>query len=419
MVKRALSHVDIGRAFIALTISILLFAYVRIDANPPEVASFEVPVDLVDVPPGLLLPAGQPPSVRIRVSAPRETLSGIRSTSLRAYIDLRRGYSGIDEYPVGVELPDPRVRLMEVIPSEIPVRLEELINRKVAVRVNRTGSVPFGYEAAPAEVDPPEITVSGPTSLIQRVATANVDLRVEGATVNIDAPYSLALVDAQGQTLSTEGRSARLSPETVRVRVPISQQLSYKTVAVRAGITGSPDPGYAIDAIIVEPSTVTVVGGPQTLRTVDAVDTQTIDLADITATSTRQASIRVPDGISVAGDATARVTVRISGLVVLQPFSVPISIEGLQTGLQMTTPLPFAQVIVRGTTNALRGVDPAQIGATVDLAGLGPGLHEAPVQISAPADLTLQSATPTSIAVRIVGSAEPTGTSTVPPQTPG
>ena len=407
MVKRALAHVDIGRALIALTISILLFVYVRTEANPAEIASFEVPVDMVDVPPGLLLPAGQPPSVRVRISAPRDTLSGIRSTNLRAFIDLRRGYTGSDEYPVGVELPDPRIRLMDVVPPEVPVRLEELIDRKVLVRANRTGSVPFGYETGPATVDPPEVTVSGPMSLVQRIASASVDLRVEGVTVSIDAPYPLILVDAQGQTLTTEGRSARLNPETVRVRVPISQQLSYKTVPVRAAFTGTPDPGYAIDAITVEPSTITLVGGPQALRTVDSADTQSVDLGDSTATLTRQVPIRVPDGVSIAGDPTARVTVRITPLVLLQPFSVPILVDGLQAGLQMSTPLPFAQVVARGTAAALRGVDPTEIHATVDLTGLGPGLHEVPVDVNAPGALDLQSTTPSSLAVRILSSAEP------------
>lgn len=402
------SHVDLGRALIALAISILLFAYVRSEANPPEIASFEVPVDLVDVPPGLLLQAGQPPSVRVRINAPRDTLTGIRSSSLRAYIDLRKGRSGIDEYPVGVEMPDPKVRLLEIVPSEIPIRLEELIGRRVAVRVNRTGAVPFGYEAGAPEIDQSEITVSGPASLLQRVAAANVDLKLDGVTVNIDAPYVATLVDAQGQTIVTEGRSARLAPETVRVRVPITQQLSYKTVPVRAVISGSADSGYSIEAITVEPSTVTLVGGPQSLRGIDATDTQQVDIADAAATFSRQVPIRVPEGASLAGEPTARVTVRIAPLIVLQPFSVPITVIGLQPGLQVTTPLPFVQAVVRGSSPIVRGLDPTQLRATVDLAGQGPGLHEVPVQVAAPGEVSVQSATPNSIGVRVAAPAPAT-----------
>ena len=188
MLSALMSHVDVGRAIIALTISITLFIYVRAEANPPEVASFEVPVDLVDIPPGLLVAPGQPPSVRVRVSAPRETLTGIRTSSLRAYIDLRRGRNGIDEYPVGVELPDPRVHLSDVVPSEIPVRLEELIDRRVPVRVNRIGTVPFGYEAGIAEVEPNEITESVRTAGLAQ--TSNVSVGNDWAGTRLVSPKS-------------------------------------------------------------------------------------------------------------------------------------------------------------------------------------------------------------------------------------
>ena len=401
------SRVDIGRALIAITISILLFAYVRTEANPPEIGSYEVPIDVLDVPPGLLLSGGPPPSVRVRVNAPRDTLSGIRSSSLRAYIDLRKGKSGIDEYPVGVEMPDPRVRLMDVVPSEIPVRLEELVARRVPVRVNRTGAVPFGYEAGPAEFDPTEIAISGPISLLQRVAGASVDVKLDGVTVNIDAPHTVALVDAQGQSISTEVRSARTSPETVRVRVPINQQLSYKTVAVRAAIVGSADSGYSIDGIAVDPSTVTVVGGPQALRTVDVVDSQPIEVADATATFSRQVPIRVPEGVSLAGEATVRITVRVTPLIVLQPFSLPISVAGLQPGLQAVTPLPFVQAVVRGPSPVVRALDPDQLRASVDLTGQGPGVHEVNVLVTVPGEVNLQSVTPNSIALRLASATAP------------
>lgn len=410
--SRLLGHLDIGRALIALVISLLLFAYVRTEANPPEIATFEVPVEMVDVPPGLLLPASQPPSVRVRVTAPRDTLSGIRSTSLRAFVDLRRGSTGVSEYPVGVEVPDPRVRLMEVVPSELPVRLEEVGEKRVQVHVARVGTVPLGYEAGAAEIEPREITVSGPTSLLQRVAAANVDVRLDGITAPVDAAYLVSLVDAEGQTIQTEGRSARISPETVRVRLSISQLLSYKTVPVRAVVTGNADIGYTIEGITVEPSSVTLVGSPANLANVDALDTQQVEVGDATASIVRQVPFRVPSGLSVSGENSARVTVRIVPLVVLQPFSIPIAVTGVQPGLQVITPLPFAQAVFRGPTPVLRNIDPGQLRATVDLSGRGPGLHEVPVQFAFPAELNVQSTTPTSVAIRIAG---PEGTTAVEP----
>ncbi|MBI4214059.1 MAG: hypothetical protein HY534_07105 [Chloroflexi bacterium] len=393
---------------VALAIALLLYTYVQNETNPSEIGGFEVPVDFVDIPPGLLAQATQAvPSVHVRVSAPRDALLGIRSSSLRAYVDLHRGRSGINEYPVGVELPDPRVRLLEVVPAELPVRLEEISEKRVPVRPNRTGAVPFGYEAGQVEIDPPEISISGPNSLIQRIASASVDIKFDGATVNMDASYAPILLDAQGHTVDPDGRAVRETPETVRVRIPITQQISYKTVPVRPTITGNIDSGYLIEGVVVDPPVITLVAPPQALRTADLVETAPVDVTDAATTLTRQVAFRIPEGVSLLGADNVRVTVRVTPLVVLQPFSLPVVAENVLSGLQVAGALPFVQAIMRGPSTSLRGADPTQAGATVDLAGLGPGLYELPVRVNAPPDLVLQSVIPSSVAVRLIAPETP------------
>jgi YbbR domain-containing protein len=405
-------RVDIGRALIALAIALLLYTYVHNETNPSETASFELPVDFLSLPPGLLAPVTQPgPSVRVRVSAPRDTLLGIRSSSLRASIDLRRGKGGIDEYPVTVEVPDPRVRLVEIVPAEIPVRLEEVSDKRVTLRINRSGGVPFGYEAGQADADPADVTISGPSSLIQKIASASVEVKLDGATVNIDTPATPVFLDSQGQAVDPENRTLRSSPETVRVRVAITQQVSYKTVPVRPTIAGNIDSGYTIDGITIDPPAVTLVAPPQSLRTVDLVDTAPIDMTDATATFTRQIAVRYPDGSSPVGADSVRVTVRLSPLVVLQPVSIPVVATNVPTGLRVAETLPFVQALLRGPSTSIRVIDPTQMRATVDLSGQAAGVHELPIEVASLNGVVLDSLTPSSVTVRLTGpDAEPSAT---------
>ncbi|MSQ23446.1 MAG: hypothetical protein EXR58_02685 [Chloroflexi bacterium] len=393
---------DVSRGVVALAIAVLLFVYVHSEANPAEIATFEMPIDIVDVPPGLLVPPSQAaPTVRVRISAPRDTLAGIRSTSFRALVDLRKATSGANEYLVAVELPDPRIRLIEVVPSEIPIRLEELLSRRIPVRVNRLGSVPFGYEAGSPEANPAEVEVIGPSSVVQRVAGAGVDLRLDGATANLDAAHGTTLFDIQGQTVSTEGRGVRTVPESIRVKVSITQQITYKSVPVRPTLVGNVDPGFTVDGLTVEPSTVTVVGAPEALRQVDVIDTQTVDVADAAATLSRLVTLRIPANTSVPSPEAVRVGIRLSPLVVLQPFNIPISFVNLSSGLQVAGSLSIEQITVRGASTAIRSADPAQIRATVDLSGLTAGTYDRTVTVSLPGELSLQSSTPSSISVQI------------------
>lgn len=402
--KEFLARIDVGRAIVALIIAIVLFTFVRNEANPAEIASFEVPVDYVDAPLGLLIAPGQaPPGVRVRVSGPRDTVGGIRSGAVRAYVDLRRGRSGIEEYRVSVELPDPRVRLIDVIPAEIPVRLEEIIERRVPVRVSRSGNVPFGYDAGAIQVEPSEVVASGPSSVLQRTASAALDLKLDGATVNIDGTYGLTPLDPQGQSVPMEGRAVRFTPETVRVRVPITQQLSYKTVPVRPTIAGAPDSGFAIEALSVDPPVVTVAGSTQTLGAIEVAQTQQVDVGDASVTFTRQVALLVPEGTSVVGQDSVRVSVRIGALVVLQPLPVPLSVDDVPPGLQVVGALPTIQVVLRGPASTVRSVDPARFRAAINLGGREPGLHEVSVNVAAPGDLTIESFAPRAVAVRLAG----------------
>jgi YbbR domain-containing protein len=148
---------------------------------------------------------------------------------------------------------------------------------------------------------------------------------------------------------------------------------------------------------------VTLVGSVDALRAIESVQTQQIDVTEASAAVNRQAPLVVPEGVSVVGSGTVRVNVRIASLVVLQTISVPITVESLPPGLQVLSPLPAIQVIIRGSSATLRLTDLTQVRATVNLAGRDVGVHEVPVNLSLPGDMTLESFAPRSFAVRLGG----------------
>src|SRR5438093_10484836 len=109
-------HLDLGRGLLALLISVALFGVVQAERNPPETGSFDVPLDIFNTPPGLLT-VGDPSAttVQVRVSAPRENWVTMRSATVRAFVDLSRGSTGVVDYPVLVGVRDPQVRVDETL----------------------------------------------------------------------------------------------------------------------------------------------------------------------------------------------------------------------------------------------------------------------------------------------------------------
>ena len=153
------------------------------------------------------------------------------------------------------EASDPQVKVLEVVPSTVSIRLEEIREQTIPVKVNLIGNVPFGYVYGVPTVEPEVVVASGPASLVQTVETASVDVRLEGISVDIDSAFHPLPVDSSGSTV----RSVQLTPQTVKIRIPVQQQVSYKQVGVRAFINGDVAPGYWVESVEVDPPTVTVI----------------------------------------------------------------------------------------------------------------------------------------------------------------
>lgn len=398
-----LPQLDLGRALLALVISLALFSVVQGDQNPPETGTLEVTLELANTPPGLLVIGDDPPrSAQVRLSAPRETWLSLRPSAVRAVVDLGKATAGVDHsYPVSVQLPDPRIRVVEIVPPQVSVRLDQNIERSIPVRLVRSGSVPFGYEAEEAELEPTAVSVGGPASVVRRMEAASVEVKLDGVTVNVDGRYRPVPVDALGQPITLEGRSLRVSPPSVRVRIAVTQPLSYKTVGIQPRIVGSLQAGYVIQGVSTEPSAVTIVGSPQALTGVNYVETERIDATDASTTFARRVSIVVPEGVSVIQEGAARVTVRLAPVDLTQSLTLVPVPEDVTPGLQVVSLLPNVQVVLQGAPNGGRGIEPFDLRATVSLAGLQAGSHEVEVHPIPPAGISVQSVQPRFISVTL------------------
>jgi YbbR domain-containing protein len=79
---------------------------------------------------------------------------------------------------VGVSLPT-GVKLDEIQPSRIALRIEAVEEKEISVKAETTGDVPEGYELYSETISPPKIRVRGPANFIRSlsfVSTERIDL---------------------------------------------------------------------------------------------------------------------------------------------------------------------------------------------------------------------------------------------------
>jgi YbbR domain-containing protein len=381
----------------SLLLSIILWAYVTNEANPPRTDIFPSPIAVAvrGQPPGTQL-MNEPANVQVRVSAPADVWSRLRPNSFAAYVDLGGAAPGLVEREVRVETTEPQARVLEVTPDRVSVRLEAIARRQVPVRPVLEGALPFGFNYDPAQVTPNQVFVSGPASLVDRVEVAVANVRIEGSRVSISQTFPLYLVDAQGNRLS----GVTVEPDSVTVNVEIVQQIHYRAISVSPFIRGTPAPGFWLRNVSVEPAVLTAVGDRATLEGITFLRTTPIDVTGLRADVQRLAEVELPRGVSLSGPNSVAINLSIASLAGTSRVSVLPTIvgHGPDTEAQPAGPV---EVTLSGDLPTLQAVDPATVVATVDVTGLRPGVYEVAPRVTVPPGLTLVGVAPARVTVVI------------------
>ncbi len=271
---------------------------------PPEEAA--IAVVGVNIPDGYLM--REAPTVRVRVEAREETLAQLRASDFEATVDL------LDVTPdqptfVQVTVTSRRddVDVVTVEPREVQVTLVEAAEKTIQVTINRTGSLPEGYEEISVDSDPAFVVVSGLQDLVDRVATVELDVNLSNVrtTPTYVVEGNLVARSASGNTVL-----ARLSQSRAQATFRIEQVFQTRTLPLRATVSGDPALGFRVVSAAVEPQLVTVTGTPAVLDSLgDFVRVSEVSVAGARSDVVQSAEIIVP--ANVVADRTT-VTVRVT-----------------------------------------------------------------------------------------------------------
>jgi YbbR domain-containing protein len=284
------------------------------------------------------------------------------------------------------------------------------------VRVNLQGQAAPGYAVGSPIVDPPNVTVTGATSFVNRASEAVVDIPVDRVTVSVNGAFTPRVIDNRGNDL--KDLNLRINPQSVTVQVPITQQTLYKVVGIRPVTQGQPAPGYALLPLEVNPPNTTLVGDAAALEAVNLVDTAPVDVSGISSTIVRTVALSPPPRtLLLQVGQTVTVTVRLTTLTVTQTVRVLPSVINLSGNVQLAKPLDLVSVTISGPAPALLSLtlNPNDFKVAVDAAGKGPGRYALDVKVQqVPGGLTVQDVSPKQVQVDLL-QAPPTPTLTPTP----
>src|SRR5690606_14443945 len=144
-----------------------------------------------------------PEQVEITLRAPRSVWDLLEANPqlVSAILDFSTLSAGEHTSELQVQVNARPIQIISVVPSTITFNLEPLERKILDVDLNLVGEVAVGYQIGEANLDPIQVTVSGPQSKIKQVARARVSVEVNGIRENLDHISNIELVDADGQII--------------------------------------------------------------------------------------------------------------------------------------------------------------------------------------------------------------------------
>ncbi len=371
-----------------------------------------VPVTQENQPDDTFLLTALEPVTTIRYFAP----SGIRpiATTFTATVDLANvpPGGGPQLVPIVVASLDPRITVLGSTPDVMTVELDALETRTVPVVVER-GATPDGLDIGDTTVDPTEVEVSGPSSVIEQVVSARADVAIQPGGIDIDQDVRLVPVDQLGDAVSP----VDVSPTTARVTIPVFTDRQSRSLPVTPVITGAPAAGFEIASVVVEPSVVTVEGDADQLAELESIDTAPISVNGLSSARTSEVELSVPTGVVPLDQASVSVTITVRPVTATRNFEVGLELAGANPDLAYALGTDRVVITVGGSVADLDRLEGATLVGTLDVTDLAVGEHEVPVTADLPAGVTLVTATPSAVTVTIT--APSAAATTAPGPSPG
>jgi YbbR domain-containing protein len=190
---------DFGLKLLALAITLLVWMAVTGENQP---ITIHTAVQLNFVRPDNLAISNDPPrTVEVLLTGSRNRLNNLRLLDLVATVDLSDSKPGdrvirLSPERVAIQLPS-GVTISSFQPTTLPIRLEPIVRREVAVEVHLDGEPAAGFELYGTQSTPAAVWIEGPASHVKELQNAPTEtISVDGRNETFTAPrVSIAISD--------------------------------------------------------------------------------------------------------------------------------------------------------------------------------------------------------------------------------
>lgn len=397
---------DIPLIILCIFLAFFIWIFATMTSDPTEEGRFPqtITIETVGLGENCMITSGLPSSVSVNLRAPNSVWRRISMERVqgKATIDVTGLKPGTHQVPISIQIGISPVQIISVTPNAATVTIEEFETREYPIVVEETGEIPTAFRSDAPVLSQETVEISGTVTQLDKISKVAVLLERDNNTETIEETLPVYAYTEEGRNV----RDVTITPDKVKVTEEIRMRGGYRILSVKLSVKGEISAGYRVDNLEVDPGFVTVYSADkELLNSLNSfIETETIMLDEITATTNRKVSLNVPEGITLVGETTVTVNIVVSAVEGTQTFSqIPVSAVGIDDGLEAYVSPSDIDVYLAGPLISLSEVEPGDIHAIVDLKDLGEGSYQLVpmVEVASNNPITVNSIQPQTIDVQI------------------
>ena len=320
----------------------------------------------------LMITAKKTSTVSLALKGNRSDLSKVNKSNITIKVDLTKVYDpGENELEYDIIFPgDVSSNAFNVeskYPGTVTITVEKIGRKDVPVQISYAGTAAenFLVDKEDAVLDYAAISVTGPSSVVELIDHARIDVDLEGRNESISESYRYTLCDAEGNPVDVE----QVTTNVAEVRLDLRIQ-RYKEIPVVLNVSYGGGATEKTATVEVKPSVIQISGSEAVLEDINEINLGSIDLATITEDTQQVYPISLPEGVTnLTGQTEATVDISFTGLSIKEFTVEGIQVTNVPEGMECNLMSQVMKVTLRGPTALINSIQPEDILITVDLTG--------------------------------------------------
>ncbi|MEY8350396.1 CdaR family protein [Bacillus cereus] len=341
---------------------------------------------------------GIPKYVKVKLEGSKNVITAAKSQrEFGVSVDLRGYSTGTYEVPLKYTGMENNLKVT-VQPETVKVTIQNKAKKSfpVEVKYSNESQMPGGSLIEPPTIKPGTVEVIGTEEELAQVAFVRAYVDLKGITKTVTKTAEIVIYDEDGRELDLQ-----TTPSKVSVTIPISNQTATNNIEKTVPLTyvkkGSIAEGLAVTNIGIEPKEVTISGPKDVLDNIKSLEGVEVDLSKITESTTFDASVLLPKGVTSVSPSQVKVSVEVQEQKKTKHKTIDgISIQenGLsdEFTLQLLSPQSGKiSVDISGEASIVDKITAEQITASINLQNVSSGTHDISIQVSGPNNVLIEA----------------------------